>query len=80
MRGETQQLVAGDLQGFFAALVDRLAPLWASDPGLATWGWIGVAAMLFAYALLFAPAGRTARGPSAAHPVRTAFSPRLQRR
>lgn len=80
LRGETQQLVAVDLQGSFGALAERAAPLLASDPGLATWGWIGVAAMLFAYALLFAPAGRTARNPSAARPVRTAFSPRLQRR
>jgi len=80
LRGETQQLVANDIQGAFAALVDRVAPLVSADAGLATWGWIAVAAMLFAYALLLHPAGRSAKGPAAARPVRTAFGPRLQRR
>jgi len=79
LRGETQQLVAGDLQGFFAALVDRLAPLFASDPGLAA-AWIGVAVMLFVYALFFAPAGQTARSRAAAEPARQSPRPQLSRR
>jgi len=80
LRGETQQLVAGDIHGSFAALVDRVAPLVSADAGLATWGWIAVAVMLFAYALLLHPAGRSVQGPAAGRPVRTAMSPRLQRR
>lgn len=58
MRGETQQLVSGDLQSAFLSLLERVAPYFASNPEIATWSWAGAALLLAGMAFYYRPARR----------------------
>lgn len=53
MRGETQQLVSGDMQSTFASLLERVAPYFASNPEIATWSWVAAALLLAGMAFYY---------------------------